>query len=179
MAEMNTLHNALLDEVRDLYDAEKQLLKALPKMAKAASNDDLREAIESHRTETENQVTRLEQIFDLLETKPRGKHCAGMAGIIEEGADVLKEDASDAVLDACIIAAAQRAEHYEMAAYGTSAAWAEGLGLTDVARLLRATLEEEKAADEKLSELAEAGINAAAGAGEEEEEKVAAATRRR
>lgn len=171
MAELTTLHDALVDEVRDLYDAEKQLVKALPKMAKASSSDDLRRAIENHLAETENQVGRLEKIFGLLEQKPRGKHCAGIAGIIEEGSDVLKEDASDAVLDACIIAAAQRAEHYEMAAYGTAAAWADGLGLDDVAELLRETLEEEKAADEKLSTLAEAGINAAATAGEDEEEE--------
>jgi ferritin-like metal-binding protein YciE len=166
MAELRTLHDALVDEIRDLFDAEKQLLKALPKMAKAATNDDLREALEDHRTETENQVGRLEQIFELLDQKPRGKHCAGMAGIIEEGADVLKEDAEDAVLDACIIASAQRAEHYEMAAYGTAAAWAEGMGLEEVAQLLRDTLEEEKAADEKLSTLAEAGINEAAEQGD-------------
>jgi len=173
MAELTTLHDALLDEVRDLYDAEKQLVKALPKLAKASSNDDLRDAIQGHLAETENQVGRLEKIFGLLDQKPRGKHCAGMAGIIEEGSDILKEDAEKAVLDACIIAAAQRAEHYEMAAYGTAAAWAEGLGLDDVAQLLRETLEEEKAADEKLSALAEAGINdsASSGADEEEEEE--------
>jgi ferritin-like metal-binding protein YciE len=179
MAELTTLHDALVDEVRDLYDAEKQLVKALPKMAKASSSVDLRRAIENHLVETENQVGRLEKIFGLLEQKPRGKHCAGIAGIIEEGSDVLKEDATDAVLDACIIAAAQRAEHYEMAAYGTAAAWADGLGLDDVAELLRETLEEEKAADEKLSTLAEAGINAAATAGEDDEEEEEAPTGRR
>lgn len=178
MAELSTLHDALVDEVRDLYDAEKQLLKALPKMAKAATSDDLREAIETHRTETENQVSRLEQIFELLDQKPRGKHCAGIAGIIEEGSDALKEDAEEAVLDAMIIAAAQRAEHYEIAAYGTAAAWAEGMGLEEVAQLLRDTLEEEKAADEKLSTLAEAGINAAA-EHEESSEKEAVPTRRK
>jgi len=170
MAEMNTLMDALVDEVRDLYHAEKQLVKALPKMAKAATSDDLREALESHLSETENQVSRLEQVFELLEEKPRAKTCAGMAGIIEEGSDALKEDAEPAVLDAMIIASAQRAEHYEMAAYGTAAAWAEGLGLSEVAELLRDTLEEEKAADEKLTALAEAGINDAASAGAEDEE---------
>ena len=171
MAEMNTLMDALVDEVRDLYHAEKQLVKALPKMAKAATSDELREALESHLSETENQVTRLEQVFELLEEKPRAKTCAGMAGIIEEGSDALKEDAEPAVLDAMIIASAQRAEHYEMAAYGTAAAWAEGLGLSEVAELLRDTLDEEKAADEKLTALAEAGINDAASAGAEEEEE--------
>jgi ferritin-like metal-binding protein YciE len=171
MAEMNTLMDALVDEVRDLYHAEKQLVKALPKMAKAASSDELREALVSHLSETENQVGRLEQVFELLEEKPRAKACAGMAGIIEEGSDALKEDAEPAVLDAMIIAAAQRAEHYEMAAYGTAAAWAEGLGLSEVAELLRDTLDEEKAADEKLTALAEAGINDAASAGAEDEEQ--------
>jgi ferritin-like metal-binding protein YciE len=170
MAEMNTLMDALVDEVRDLYHAEKQLVKALPKMAKAATSDDLREALEAHLAETENQVGRLEQVFELLEEKPRAKACAGMAGIIEEGSDALKEDAEPAVLDAMIIASAQRAEHYEMAAYGTAAAWAEGLGLSEVAELLRDTLDEEKAADEKLTALAEAGINDAASAGAEDEE---------
>ena len=171
MAEMNTLMDALVDEVRDLYHAEKQLVKALPKMAKAASSDELREALVSHLSETENQVGRLEQVFELLEEKPRAKTCAGMAGIIEEGSDALKEDAEPAVLDAMIIAAAQRAEHYEMAAYGTAAAWAEGLGLSEVAELLRDTLDEEKAADEKLTALAEAGINDAASAGAEDDDE--------
>ncbi|HLG55378.1 MAG TPA: ferritin-like domain-containing protein [Vicinamibacterales bacterium] len=168
MAELTNLHDALVHEICDLYSAEKQLVKALPKMAKAASSDDLREAIEHHLEETENQIGRLEQIFDLLDEKPRARHCAGIAGIIEEGADVLKQDAEDAVLDACIIAAAQRAEHYEMAAYGTVAAWAEALDLPDVAQLLRDTLDEEKAADKTLTELAESRINAAAEAGGEE-----------
>ena len=165
MAQMRTLHDALVDEVRDLYHAEKQLVKALPKLAKNASNDALRTALESHLAETEQQVARLEEVFDLLELKPRAKPCAGMAGIVEEGSDMLEEDAEDAVLDAMIVAAAQRAEHYEIAAYGTAAAWAEGLGLKSVAKLLNATLAEEKAADAKLSKLAESGINAAAEAG--------------
>jgi len=168
MAELTNLYDALVDEICDLYSAEKQLVKALPKMAKAASSDDLREAIEHHLEETENQIGRLEQIFDLLDEKPRAKHCAGIAGIIEEGADVLKQDTEDSVLDACIIAAAQRAEHYEMAAYGTVAAWAEALDLPAVAQLLRDTLDEEKAADKMLTELAESGITAAAEAGAEE-----------
>jgi ferritin-like metal-binding protein YciE len=171
MADMNTLMDALVDEVRDLYHAEKQLVKALPKMAKAATSDELRGALETHLAETENQVSRLEQVFELLEEKPRAKTCAGMAGIIEEGSEALKEDAEPAVLDAMIIASAQRAEHYEMAAYGTAAAWAEGLGLSEVAELLRDTLDEEKAADEKLTALAEAGINDAASAGAEDEDE--------
>lgn len=165
MAQMRTLHDALVDEIRDLYHAEKQLVKALPKMAKAASNGQLRTAIEAHLAETEEQVSRLEEVFELMELKPRAKACAGMAGILEEGSDMLEEDAEDAVLDAMIIAAGQRAEHYEIAAYGTAAAWAEGLGLRDVAKLLQTTLAEEKAADTKLSALAESGINAAAESG--------------
>ena len=172
MAEVHTLHDALVDEVRDLYHAEKQLVKALPGMAKAATSDELREAIESHLTETEGQVRRLEQVFSLLDMKPKAKACAGMAGIIEEGEDVLKStDGDGAVTDARIIASAQRVEHYEMAAYGTAAAWADSLGLTDVAELLHETLEEERAADQTLSALAEAGINAAAGGGEELEDE--------
>ena len=165
MADIPTLREAFIDEIRDIYHAEKQLLKALPKMAGAAANDELRTALENHLAETGNQVSRLEQVFELVGEKPQTKTCAGMAGIIEEGSAVLSEDASSAVLDAMIIASAQRAEHYEIAAYGTVAAWAEGLGLTDAAELLRETLDEEKAADETLTAIAEAGINAAATAG--------------
>jgi ferritin-like metal-binding protein YciE len=165
----NTLRDALVDEIRDLYNAEKQLTKALPKMAKAASSDELREALESHLEETQGQVTRLERVFELLDEKPRGKHCAGIAGIIEEGAETLEDDLDGAVLDACIIASGQRAEHYEIAAYGTAIAWAEALELSEVAEVLTETLYEEKAADEKLSALAEAGINEAATAGDADE----------
>lgn len=171
MAEMNTLRDSLVDEIKDLFNAEKQLTKALPKLAKNATNPDLRAALESHLAETHEQIARLEQIFELLDETARGKHCAGMAGIIEEGNDMLEEDAEDAVKDACIIAAGQRAEHYEMAAYGTSLAWANALGLEEVAALLQATLDEEKAADKKLSTLAEAGINEAATAGADEDEE--------
>ena len=166
---VNNLRDALVDEIKDLYSAEKQLTKALPKLAKAASNDELREAFESHLEETEGHVSRLEQVFELLDEKPRAKHCAGIAGIIEEGGDTLQQDAEDSVMDACLIAAGQRAEHYEMAAYGTVIAWSEALGLNDVANVLKQTLAEEKAADEKLSALAESGINQAATAGESEE----------
>jgi ferritin-like metal-binding protein YciE len=165
----NTLRDALVDEIRDLYNAEKQLTKALPKMAKAACSDELRAALESHLEETQGQVTRLERVFELLDEKPRGKHCAGIAGIIEEGAETLEDDLDGAVLDASIIAAGQRAEHYEIAAYGTVIAWAEALELSEVAEVLTETLDEEKAADEKLSALAEAGINEAATAGDADE----------
>ncbi len=162
MADITNLREAFLDEIRDVYHAEKQLLKALPKLANAATDGELRNALETHLAETENQVSRLEQVFELVGEKPETKTCAGMAGIIEEGSDVLHEDRGP-VLDALIIASAQRAEHYEIAAYGTVAAWAESLGYTDAAELLRETLDEEKSADETLTGLAEAGINAAAG----------------
>jgi len=166
---VNSLRDALVEEIKDLYNAEKQLTKALPKMAKGATSDELREAFESHLEETEGHVTRLERVFELLDEKPRGKHCAGIAGIIEEGSDMMEEDAEDAVMDAALIAGAQRAEHYEIGAYGTVIAWAEALQLSEVVELLNETLAEEKAADEKLSAIAESGINEAATAGAEEE----------
>ncbi|HEX2444287.1 MAG TPA: ferritin-like domain-containing protein [Vicinamibacterales bacterium] len=159
MAEAGTLHDAFLEELRDTYDAEKQLTKALPKLAKAASSADLRAAFESHLRETQGQIKRLEQVFESLDEKARGKHCDGMAGIIEEGNAILEEDFEDATMDACLIAAAQRAEHYEMAAYGTLVAWANGMGHNEAARLLQVTLDEEKAADQKLNAIAEGGIN--------------------
>jgi ferritin-like metal-binding protein YciE len=164
------LREALVDEIRDLYNAEKQLVKALPKMAKGAESDELREAFEQHLQETEGQVTRLERVFELLDEKPRGKHCAGMAGIVEEGSEKLQEDLEGSVLDAVLIASAQKVEHYEISGYGTAIAWAEALGLGEVCDVLNETLEEEKAADEKLSALAESGINQAATAGEESED---------
>jgi ferritin-like metal-binding protein YciE len=167
----NTLRDSLVDEVKDMYNAEKQLTKALPKLAKAANSDELRTALENHLEETQNQVTKLERVFELLDETIRGKHCAGMAGIIEEGADVLEEDFEDAVMDAAIIAAAQKTEHYEIGSYGTMIAWAEALELTEVAGILKEILDEEKAADEKLSAIAESGINDAATAGESYEEE--------
>jgi ferritin-like metal-binding protein YciE len=157
-----TLHDMLVDEIRDLYHAEKQLTKALPKMAKAATHDDLREAFEMHLEETQEQVARLEDVFAALGEKVKAKTCAGMAGIIEEGRDTMKEDADGAVMDAALIAAAQRAEHYEIGAYGTCIEWARLMGHTKVAALLTKTLNEEKAADKKLSRLAESKINRAA-----------------
>ena len=173
MADNGTLHDAFLDELRDTYDAEKQLTKALPKLAKAASSPELRKAFESHLEETRAQIERLEQVFESLDEKARGKHCAGIAGIIEEGKSIMEEDFDDATMDACLIAAGQRAEHYEMAAYGTLVAWANGLGHTEAAELLQETLDEEKAADMKLSSLAEGGINqdAADASGSEEDEE--------
>ena len=159
MAEAGTLHDAFLDELRDTYDAEKQLTKALAKLAKASSNPKLRQAFESHLQETQGQIARLEQVFESLDEKARGKHCDGIAGIIEEGKSIMEEDFDETTMDACLIAAGQRAEHYEMAAYGTLVAWAQAMGHTDAARLLQQTLDEEKAADKKLSGLAEGGIN--------------------
>ncbi len=174
MADTGTLHEAFIDELRDTYDAERQLTKALPKLAKAATSPQLREAFEAHLEETRGQIERLEQVFETLDEKVRGKHCDGIAGIIEEGQSIMEEDFDEATLDACLIAAGQRAEHYEMAAYGTLVAWARVLGLTETADLLQETLDEEEAADEKLSALAEGGINqsaANAGSSEDEEEE--------
>src|SRR5918993_1681229 len=159
MAEAGTLHDAFIDELRDTYDAEKQLLRALPKMAKAASSPELKQAFLTHRDETQGQISRLEEVFAGLDEKVRGKHCEGIAGIIEEGKAIMEEDFDETTMDACLIAAAQRAEHYEMAAYGTLVAWARAMGHTEAARLLQQTLDEEKATDKKLSALAEGGIN--------------------
>jgi len=175
MADTGTLHDAFLDELRDAYDAEKQLTKALPKLAKAATSPDLRAAFESHLEETRGHVERIERAFESLDAKVRGKHCDGIAGIIEEGKSVMEENFDDSTMDACLIAAGQRAEHYEMAAYGTLVAWANAMGHTEAAKLLRQTLDEEKAADKKLTSLAEGGVNqeaadAAHPADEDEEE---------
>ena len=162
MAETRTLHDAFMDELRDTYDAERQLTKALAKLAKAATASELKEAFQSHLEETYGQIQRLEEVFELLDEKVRGKHCEGIAGIIEEGRSIIEEDFDDATRDACLIAAGQRAEHYEMAAYGTLVAWARILGQDGAADLLQQTLDEERAADEKLSGLAEGGINQSA-----------------
>jgi ferritin-like metal-binding protein YciE len=176
MAEAGTLHDAFIEELRDMYDAERQLTKALPKLAKASTNESLRDAFESHLEETQAQIKRLEQVFEGLDEKARGKHCDGMAGIIEEGKAILEEDFDETTLDACLIASAQRSEHYEIAAYGTLVAWARAMGHDEAAELLQENLDEEKAADEKLTSLAEAGINQGAADqahGEEEEEEPA------
>jgi ferritin-like metal-binding protein YciE len=181
MAE-GTLHDAFIDELRDIYDGEKQLTKALAKMAKAASSPVLVEAFETHLDETQGQIERLEQVFASLDEKPRGKHCEGIAGIIEEGKNVMGEDFDDATMDACLIGGGQRAEHYEIAAYGTLIAWARAMGHDEAADLLQENLDEEKAADEKLSSLAEGGINQSAAetahGGEEEQEVMAGEGRR-
>jgi ferritin-like metal-binding protein YciE len=176
MAEMGTLHDAFLDELRDAYDAEKQLTKALPKLAKAATSTKLRTAFETHLQETQGQIGRLEQVFQSLNEPVRGKHCDGIAGIIEEGKSVMEEDFDEITMDACLIASGQRAEHYEMAAYGTLVAWAQAMGHTQAVKLLQQTLDEEKAADKKLTGLAEGGINqGAADAAQSDEEEAAPA----
>jgi ferritin-like metal-binding protein YciE len=154
-----TFYDLFIDELRDTYDAEKQLIKALPKMARAATSSKLRAAFESHLRVTRGQATRLEKAFASLNEKPRGKHCDGMAGIIKEGDAILKEDLDGETRDAALIAAGQRAEHYEMAAYGTLVAWARIQGHTEAARLLQLNLNEEGDADQKLSNLADQGIN--------------------
>ena len=159
MAQTRTLHDVFLDEMRDMYNAEQQITKALPKMIKAAGSGELRRAFEFHLGETENQIDRLERAFSLLKQKPRGKKCDGMQGILEEGRKVMEEAPDGPVLDAALIAGAQRVEHYETAAYGTLVAWAQAMGYVDVARLLQESLEEEKNADKTLSSLAEGGIN--------------------
>ena len=170
MAEVQTLHDALLDELKDLYNAEKQLTRALPKLAKNATHPKLKQALRSHLKETNGQVRRLERALRLLDEKVEGKLCDGMQGIIKEGNKMIEEAAKGPVLDACIIAGAQRAEHYEIGAYGTCIAWAKEMGHNEVARLLTQTLNEEKAADKKLSAIAESSVNDAANFGMDEEE---------
>jgi len=171
MADLGNLRKAFVDELRDIYDAEKQLTKALPKMVKAATSPELQTAFETHLEETRQQVERLEQVFATIDETARGKHCDGMAGILEEGRSILDEDFDEATMDANLIAAAQRVEHYEMATYGTLVSWARIMGHTDAADLLQETLDEEKAADEKLSELAEGGINQHAAESAESEDE--------
>jgi ferritin-like metal-binding protein YciE len=157
----NTLRELFIDELRDLYDAENRLVKAIPKMAKACSSNELRSGFEHHLEQTKGHVDRLKQILTSLEEKPTGKKCPGMTGIIREGEETLDEDFEGNVMDAAIISIAQRVEHYEIAAYGCVRAWAQELGEQDAAALLEKTLTEEKETDAKLTELAEE-INAAA-----------------
>lgn len=159
MADPGTLHDAFLDELRDTYDAERQLIKALDRLAKAAGSPDLREAFETHLDETRGHVDRLERVFESVDQKPRRKHCEGIAGIIEEGTLIMQEPFDEITMDACLIAAGRRAEHYEMAAYANLIGWAHAMGHTEAAALLQLTLDEERAADEKLFRLAEEGIN--------------------
>lgn len=164
----DSLRQLYVDELKDLYSAETQLVKALPKMAKASSNAELRQAFEEHLRQTAEQVSRLEQIFEALQEKPTGKKCLGMEGLVKEGADTMQEKYSEAVMDAAVIGAAQRVEHYEIAAYGTVREFAELLGEEEHVSLIEQTLEEEKQADEKLTQLAET-INSQASEGDDEE----------
>ncbi len=147
------------DTLKDIYYAEKKILAALPKMAKAAQNDDLAAAFEKHHGETEGQISRLEQVFELIEEKPQGKKCAAIEGILEEGQEIMKDYKGSPALDAGLLAAAQAVEHYEISRYGTLCTWAEELGLDEAKKLLGETLEEEETTDEALSELAESVVN--------------------
>lgn len=167
---LETLQDLLVHELKDLYSAERQLIQALPKMAKAATSDELRTAFENHLAQTEEQVVRIETIMESFGESPKGQKCAGMEGLIEEGKNLLKEDADEDVMDAGIIAAAQKVEHYEIASYGTVVEYARVLGHTEAVQLLEQTLEEEKTADELLSRIAEGGINALADANGSEDE---------
>ena len=158
-SKMNTLEDLYTDLLKDLYSAEKQLVKALPKMVRAAQASDLQKAFQDHLSQTEGQVERLEQIFSDLEASPRGKKCVGMEGLIEEGSEIMKEDAEPDVIDAGLIAAAQKVEHYEIAGYGTARTWAQQLGHDKAARLLQETLDEEGEANKKLTAIAESHVN--------------------
>ncbi|MCU1285625.1 MAG: hypothetical protein JWO13_1975 [Acidobacteriales bacterium] len=170
---IESLRELFIDELKDLYSAENQIIKALPKMIKNATSDELRSAFEEHLEQTKVQVERLDQIFEDLDESPRGKKCKGMEGLLEEGKEMMEEDMEDEVLDAALIAAAQRVEHYEIAGYGTVRTYAEQLGLDDAVKLLEETLEEEKETDQKLTSIAESVNVEAEEAGEEEEEDVA------
>jgi ferritin-like metal-binding protein YciE len=147
------------DTLKDIYFAEKKILSTLPKMAKAAQNEELKAAFEKHRGETEGQVERLEQVFAIIEKKPQGKTCAAIVGITDEGAEIMEEYKGSPALDAGLLAAAQAVEHYEISRYGTLKAWAQELGLDDAAELLQETLDEEEATDEALTEIAKSAIN--------------------
>jgi ferritin-like metal-binding protein YciE len=170
---LESLQDLFLNELKDVLNAEKQILTALPRMAKATSSPELEQAFTKHLRETENHVRRLEQIFKSLGQSPRGKKCKGMEGLIEEGKEILEEDGAEEVIDAALISAAQRVEHYEIAAYGCLRTYAQLLGYEDADRLLEQTLHEEEATDKALTALGEGGINqaaVAAGGGEADED---------
>lgn len=158
------LNDLFLDTLKDIYYAEKQILKALPKMAKAASSDQLRAAFEKHQAETEGQVERLEQVFEMLDKPARGKTCDAIVGILDEGKEIMDEYKGTDALDAGMLAAAQAVEHYEISRYGTLKAWATELGMNDAARLLDQTLKEEEKTDQALTQLAKTAVNLAAAA---------------
>jgi ferritin-like metal-binding protein YciE len=156
---MDNLQELLIEELKDIYNAEGQLLKALPRMSKKATNPKLKKAFETHTRETEGQIKRLEQAFEKLGEKAKGKKCHAMEGLLEEGKEVMSEDMDDDVMDAALIAAAQKVEHYEIATYGTVRTWASLMGLKDVERLLQQNLDEEGKTDKMLTQLAESEIN--------------------
>jgi ferritin-like metal-binding protein YciE len=166
---LKSLYDLMVEELKDLYNAEKQLTKALPKMAKNASNEKLKRAFEDHLKETENQITRLEKVFKELDMAAKGKKCVAMEGIINEGKEIMEEDIDENVLDAALIAAAQKVEHYEIASYGTVRTYAQELGYSKIADLLQETLDEESSANEKLTGIAENEINYKAMQEEDEE----------
>ncbi len=171
---LDSLEKLFLEELKDIYNAEKQLTRALPRMAKAAESPELEQAFTTHLKETEGQIQRLERVFKGLGQAARGKKCKGMEGLIEEGKEKMEEDGEPMVIDAALIASAQKVEHYEIAAYGCLRTYAELLGYTEAVQLLQQNLQEEEAADQKLNALAEGGINESAamvGAGEDEEEE--------
>jgi len=157
--EIDSLQKLYVDELKDIYSAEKQIIQALPRMAKKASNPQLRAGFEKHLEETKGQVERLDRIFERLERSPRGKKCKGMEGLLEEGKEMMQEDMEPEVMDAALIAAAQKVEHYEIASYGTVRTYAQILGEKEDARLLQQTLDEEGATDKKLTQLAESSVN--------------------
>jgi ferritin-like metal-binding protein YciE len=169
---LDSLQSLFLEELKDIYHAEKQLVQALPRLAKAAGTPELQQAFRNHLAETEGHVERLERIFKDLGQAARGKRCKGMEGLLEEGKEIMQEDGEGPVIDAALIAAAQRVEHYEIAAYGCLRTYARLLGHENAAKLLAETLAEEEAADEKLNTIAEGGVNAdaaAVGSGQEDE----------
>ena len=176
---METFEELFEATLRDIYYAEKAILKALPRMAKKATSDDLAAAFTAHYEETEQQVVRLEEIFKGMGKKARGKRCPAIDGILEEGAEIMKEAKDDTVRDAGMLAAAQAVEHYEISRYGTLKAWAEKLGMTDAVGLLDETLQEEKSTDEKLTSLADSEINLEAMEGDAEEESARQRKKRR
>jgi ferritin-like metal-binding protein YciE len=173
MAELKTVKDLLESEIKDLYSAEKQLTKAIPKMAKGSNNEALSAAFEAHLKETEGQITRLEKVASILDTTPTGKKCEGMEGVIKEGAEALEEEGDETVLDLGIIGAGSRVEHYEMAGYTTAISLAEKMGVKEVVTLLKQTLAEEQAADQKLRKIASELLSKAPSAGPDKQSTAA------
>jgi ferritin-like metal-binding protein YciE len=168
---LDSLETLFIEELKDIYNAETQLTKALPRLAKAAESPELQQAFNNHLKETEGHVLRLQRIFKELGEDPKGKRCKGMQGLLEEGKEIMEKPGEPAVIDAALIAGAQRVEHYEIAAYGCLRTYAQLLGLNEAVRLLQQTLAEEEAADKKLTEIGETSVNnqaASAGSGAEE-----------